>query len=198
MKIIRVLTVLLAALSLISCASLPASVPSPTSTVPLTATITPQPYVNSSPTAPPLAVATKHKLPEYPINKFTVDHTYCVSPNVFLPARVAQGFSSDEIARALMELYLDYFNTAQAPDYCRVAGYVIDKVYYDERTPSLPLEPKGDFLRSVLFTINLVQLPTFWASWPGDLDIENSQLHAGMHVAVFREKDGYTMRFAFP
>jgi hypothetical protein len=94
-----------------------------------------------------------------------------------------------------MELWLAYFNTPQASGYCRIDGYHIDNVY--ERTPDLPLEPKGDFMYVVQFSIKLVQTPNFWMSWAGEIDQQN-WLHTGRNVAVFRSNAGYTMEFANP
>ncbi len=96
-----------------------------------------------------------------------------------------------------MELWLDYFNAPQAPAYCRIDGYVIDRVYYDEHTPFLHLEPSSNLMRTVQFSIKLVQYPTFWAPWAGEVD-EQNWLHTGVTVAVFHSGAGYTMKFARP
>lgn len=141
-----------------------------------------------------------HMLPEavpFPFFEDDARREYCTSPAVQLSLAEAKGLSEDEIAAKLMKLFLDYFNTPQAPNWCRIDGYTIDKVYYDERTPSLPLEPKGDIMRVVLFSIQLVELPSFWVSWQGKIDDQN-WLHAGRNVAIFRSDDGYTMEFANP
>ena len=175
---------------------IPTDTPSPTPTVPPSKTPTPRVPTNT-PTPQLSPVATQNGLPVFEINEFTVDHKYCNSPEVFLPKTDAQGLNDDKIAQKLMELWLDYFNTLQAPSYCRIGGYTIDKVYYDERTPSLPLEPKGDFMRVLRFSIKLIQYPNFWMSWVGDVDKEN-WLHTGNKVALFRSSIGYTMKFAYP
>jgi hypothetical protein len=204
MKIRTTVVALLGILLFNSCAPvvrptptlIPTSIPSVTATLPPTRTATPQHPANS-PTPQLSPVSTENGIPVFEINEFTVDHKYCSSPEVFLSTSDARGFNDDEIARKLMELWLDYFNTPQAPNYCRVDGYVIDRVYYDERTPFLPLEPRGDFIRIILFSIKLVQYPTFWAPWAGDVDKQN-WLHTGHAVAVFRSDDGYAMKFANP
>jgi hypothetical protein len=96
-----------------------------------------------------------------------------------------------------MNLWLAYFNAPQAPDWCRIDGYKIDNVYYDERVPSLPLEPKGDVMRVVQFSIKLVQMPNIWMSFPGTIDQQN-WLQIRADVAIFHSTDGYTMKFANP
>jgi hypothetical protein len=134
---------------------------------------------------------------QLPFNDKNVNQEYCQIPAVKLSISEANGLNEDEIAGQLMKLLLAYFSVPKAPDYCRIAGYRIDKVYYDERTPSLPLEPKGDFMRVVHFSIKLIQIPNMWMPWSGEIDQKN-WLHTGNFVAVFRSSDGYTMKFANP
>ncbi len=143
------------------------------------------------------ACRSEHGIPVWGINPGTVDHAYCQSPDVLLSISEAQGLSEDDIARRLMERWLDYFNTPQAPAYCRIDRYRIERVYYDERTPQLNLEPRSDLMRTIQVSLKLVQYPSFWAAWPGDVD-ELGWLHTGVTVAVFRSSEGYTMQFAHP
>jgi|GEM_PF-1108768 len=204
MKPNNIITVLLIAFALNSCATANTVILIATPTVTSkaieilapTVTVTPL-LLTNTPTPQLLPVSTENNLPVFEMNEFTVDHKYCNSPEVFLSTSNAQGLSDDGIAKKLMELWLDYFNTPRAPNYCRVDGYVIDKVYYDERTPSLPIEPKSDIMRVVLFSIKLIQYPTFWASQAGDVDKEN-WLHTGNTIAVFSSNSGYTMKFSYP
>jgi hypothetical protein len=104
-----------------------------------------------------------------PFNDQDIDHKYCQSPAVLLTIFDAQGLSDDDIARKLMELWLAYFNAPQSPGYCRIGSYHIDKVYYDDCTPNLPLEPKGDFMRVVQFQLNLFNYPIFGRVGPAKL-----------------------------
>lgn len=134
---------------------------------------------------------------QLPFNDKNVESKYCQVPSVKLSISDVQGLSDDEIAKKLMSLYLDYFNVLDAPDWCRIDGYKIDKVYYDERTPSLPLEPKGDIMRVVLYWIKLIQIPNFWMSLAGEVDQQN-WLHTRATLAIFHLEDGYTMKFANP
>ena len=134
---------------------------------------------------------------QLPFNDRNVEHVYCQYPSVKLSASDAQGLSEDEIAEKLMDLHLAYFYTAQAPDYCRIDGYKIDKTYYDERTPYLPLVPKGDFMRVVQYSIKLIQIPNMWMSLAGEIDQQN-WLHTGANLVIFRLEDGYIMKFAHP
>jgi len=142
---------------------------------------------------PVLPVSTVGGIPVFEINESTVDHVYCQLPDVLLSTTEAQGLDDDEIARRLMTLWLDYFNTPQAPGYCRVDGYVIGSVYADNR----PVEPRSNLVRTVEFSLKLVQYPALWAAWPGDVD-EQNWLHTNATIAVFRSDEGYTMRFAHP
>jgi hypothetical protein len=154
------------------------------------------PEVKPAP-APVSPVSTEGGIPVFEINETTVDHEYCQLPEVLLSTTEAQGLNDDEIARRLMALWLDYFNTPQAPGYCRVDGYVIDRVYYDDRSAFLPLEPRSDLMRTIEFSIKLVQYPALWAAWAGEVD-EQNWLHTGVTIAVFRSDEGYTMQLAHP
>lgn len=142
----------------------------------------------------PTSTATPAQLP---FNDTNFDDKYCQLPKVVLSLTEANGLNENEIAGKLMEQWLAYFNAPQAPDYCRIDGYRVDDVFYDERTPDLPLEPKGDFIRTARFSILLVQMPNFWMSWAGEIDQEN-WLHVGHNIAVFRTDEGYAFQFANP
>jgi len=165
-----------------------------------TATFTALPLPPATPLPPTVVsvqrpvIATKIQLP---FNEKSFEGDYCQYPSVKLSTSDAQGLTVSEIARELMGLHLSYFNAPQAPDWCRVDGYKIDKVYYDERTPNLPLEPKGDFMRVVYYSIKLIQIPNMWMSLSGEIDQQN-WLHTGANLAIFRLEDGYTMKFAHP
>ena len=134
---------------------------------------------------------------QLPFNDANFEDEYCQSPKVVLPLADANGLDENEIAGKLMEQWLAYFNALQAPDYCRIDGYRVDEVFYDERTPDLPLEPKGDFIRTARFSVLLVQMPSFWMSWAGEIDQQN-WLHAGSNIAVFLTEEGYFFEFANP
>lgn len=108
---------------------------------------------------------------------------------------LSRKWNEDEIAGKLMGLWLAYFNAPQTPDYCRIDGYHIDEVYYDEQI--LILEPKADFMRKVLYSVKLIQTPNYWMTYQGVLDQQNWH-HTGANVAVFRSDSGYTMEFAHP
>ncbi len=122
---------------------------------------------------------------------------YCQWPYIQLATAEAQGMDEEAIAGELMDIALAHFKNPQAPGFCRIDDYRIDRVFYDEKTPLYPLEPKGDFIRTVLFWVKLVQAPNMWASFSGEIDTLN-WLHTGVYVAVFRSSGGYTMQFANP
>ncbi len=185
MKPTTLLIALIVALILTACRPAGGSAPTPAASQTAASTASPPP-----PTATPTEIG-------LPFNDQNVDSQYCQSPSIVLSSADAQGLSEDEIAAKLVDLWLAYFAVPAAPDYCRIDGYRIDKVYYDERTPYLPLEPKGDFMRVVQFSIKLIQVPNFWMSWAGEIDPQ-FWLHTGNHVAVFRSRSGYTMQFAYP
>jgi hypothetical protein len=192
MKINSIVAVLLVAFILTSCA--PATKVAPIKTIAHSSTST---FTSLSPTIESvqrLATPTEFQLP---FNDKNVESEYCQLPSVKLSASDAQGLSDDEIAEKLMDLHLAYFNAPQAPDWCRVDGYKIDKIYYDERTPSLPLVPKSDIMRVVQYSIKLIQIPNMWMSLAGEIDQQN-WLHTRADVAIFHLPDGYIMKFAYP
>ncbi len=123
-------------------------------------------------------------------------NAYCYHPPIFLLSSAdARGLSEDQIARKITEISLAYYHSPQAPDLCRIEEYHIDRVYYDEQFATLPLEPKGDFMRAVAFSVRPVQ-PYFWGAL-GEFD-EQNWLHIGEIIAVFRSDSGYTAKSANP
>lgn len=125
---------------------------------------------------------------------------YCDAKSVAdfsLPIADAQGMNEEEIAGKLVSLWLTYFHNLDAPGFCRIDGFAIEEVSYDESWARIPIEPKGDFLRRAMFSVKLIQLPSFWMSWPGEIDQDN-WLHTGHLIAVFRSEAGYTFAFAGP
>lgn len=99
-----------------------------------------------------------------------------------------------------MELFLAYYQSPQASNECRIEEYRIDNVYYDERYASLPLYPKGDFMRAVLYSVKPPLTDNHpYGFWGVIVTLGNDGwYHAGANVAVFRHDNGYTMQFAGP
>lgn len=128
-------------------------------------------------------------------------NAYCHPLPVFLlPIADAQGLDEDQIAGKLMELYLTYYQSPQAPNQCHIEAYRIDDVYFDERPITMSFEPKGDFMRVVLYSIKVPLIDNHpYANWGGSPDENNpGWLHMGNHVAIFRHDNGYTMQFTGP
>src|SRR6266508_3289804 len=94
-------------------------------------------------------------------------------------------------------MWLRRYKNPEAHPYCRIDGYTIDKVYYDPGVNSQPLEPKGDFMRMVVFSVKLIQIPNEWMSFAGELD-QNNWLHVSHIVAISKTNEGYKMEFAYP
>ena len=132
-----------------------------------------------------------------PFNDKNVESHYCQGHGDMLAAREGQGLSDDEIVRRVMGRWLAYFQAPKAPDWCRIAGYSIDEVYYNASALAPPVEPQGDIMRVVRFSVKLVQVPNAWMSFAGEVDQRN-WLHTAEAVAVFRSVNGYTMQFATP
>jgi hypothetical protein len=134
---------------------------------------------------------------QLPYNLVTESSEYCQSPYAILPMRDTENLSEDEIAYKLVDIWLSRYKKPEAHPYCRIDDYTIDKVYYDERTPYLPLEPKGDIMRVVIFSVKLIQVPADWMALSGEID-QNNWLHTAHAIAIFKTTEGYTMEFANP
>jgi hypothetical protein len=134
---------------------------------------------------------------QLPFNSETRNNEYCQPPSAILPVDDNNDISEDEIVYELTKIWLRRYANPNAPLFCRIDGYIIDKVYYDLSILSGPLEPRGDFMRVVLFSVKLIQVPSDWMSFSGELDQEN-WLHLSQPVAVTKTNAGYTMQFAYP
>ena len=99
-----------------------------------------------------------------------------------------------------MCLFLDYYNTPQAPDWCCIEGYKIDKVVEFAPGMSEPLYPQGDFMREVWFSIKLIQIPNAWMPRTGTIDQQNwfhtAEALAITEVSKRNTKGVYAMKFA--
>jgi hypothetical protein len=142
----------------------------------------------------PVPTATEIQLP---LNNTNIDFEHCQTPDILLPISEAQGTNVDEITYRLVEMWLTFFNTPKTPNYCRIDGFHIDKVYSQKSIMYENMLPKGDFMRTVQFSIKLTQLPNSWIALQGEIDPQN-WLHIGRNVAVFLTKKGYTFEFANP
>jgi len=173
--------------------------------------VNPSPYPNISTASPtPRTIPTFPKYPtpipptpilisptpiQLPVIEGNVEREYCDKPHpVYLPVSEAQGLTDDDITEKLMSLYLDYFNNPQAPDYCRIDGYRIERVFYDESMTSRLATRRGDFMRGVDYSIKLIQLPNYWMGAYGEIDQQN-WFHISDELAIYRVKSDsvYTM-----
>jgi hypothetical protein len=159
-----------------------------------TVTSIPPTVTPAQPLTTPIVTATQIQLP---VIYETSDDRYCLVQEVQLPTSDAQGLSEDEITKKLMDIFLTHFTAPEAPGYCRIDDYRIEKIYFDERLLSLSYQPKGDFMRVVGYSVKLIQLPSSWMAFPGKIDQQN-WLHTGLNAAIFHSTNGYIMKFAYP
>ena len=132
-----------------------------------------------------------------PSNSETGSDEYCKPPYAVLPVSDGNDISEDEIVYELMKIWLRRYASPDAPLSCRIDGFTIDRVYFDRDILSRPLEPRGDFMRLVDFSVKPIQAPSDWMSFSGELDPKN-WLHVRHPVSVFETLEGYTMQFAYP
>ncbi|HLO13425.1 MAG TPA: hypothetical protein VK206_01255 [Anaerolineales bacterium] len=165
--------------------------------------VTPSPVAPTATTVPTATSVVSQDLTpaptdiQLPYNLVTESAEYCKQPSALLSVANGNDISEDEIVYKLVEIWLRRYKSPEAHPYCRIDGYTIDKVYYDPSINSQPLEPKGDFMRVVLFSVKLIQIPNDWMSLSGELDQKN-WLHISQIVAISKTNDGYKMEFAYP
>ena len=165
-----------------------ASIPSPT-VIP-SSVVTPTPILRQELIPSPTDI-------QLPFNPEVKNNGYCKPPSAILPVSDHNDISEDEIVYELIKIWLRRYTDPNAPLFCRIDAYRIDKIYYDLSILSGPLEPRGDFMRVVAFSVKLIQVPSDWMSFSGELDQEN-WLHLSQPVAIFKTNAGYTMQFAYP
>ena len=173
------------------CGSLPAH----SATAPSAVTI-PSQSVTSAPefTQFPLPSPTDIQLP---YNPDAGSQEYCKPPYAILPVEENNDISEDEIVYELVRIWLRRYKQPEAPAFCRIAEYSIDKVYDDPGIYTQVLAPRGDFKRVIVFSVKLVQVPSDWMSFAGQLDQEN-WLHIRHIVAITKTSEGYMLEFANP
>ncbi len=134
---------------------------------------------------------------QLPYNLVTQSSEYCQVPPPILPLYETKNLSEDQIVYKLVELWLSRYKKPEAHPYCRIDDYTIDKIYYDKHMLSFPVEPQGDIMRVVVFSLKLIQIPNDWMSFSGEID-QNNWLHITQTFAIFKTETGYVMKFAFP
>src|SRR5215216_524537 len=134
---------------------------------------------------------------QLPFNSQLSDDEYCKPPYAFLSVSDNSDISEEEIVYELTQIWLRRYASSDAPLFCRIDGFTIDKVSSDPELYTNAIEPKGDFMRTVLFSVKLIQIPTDWLSFAGELDREN-WLHIGHIVAISKVSGGYKLEFAYP
>jgi hypothetical protein len=131
-----------------------------------------------------------------PYNLVQESSEYCKSPYAVLSTNDAKDLSEDEIARKLIGVWLERYKKAEAHPYCRIDDYRVDEISFAPHE-SLPLEPKGSFSRTVMFSVKLIQIPNEWMSFSGEVDKEN-WLHTSHLISISKGDDEYTMFFVYP
>ncbi len=169
---------------------------------PITAPTATLPFISptSLPTATPIfrqdVISTPTDV-QLPFNPRITNDDYCKPPYAILPVSENNDISEHEIVYELVKIWLRRYNQPNAPAFCRIDDYTIDKVYDDPGIYSTALEPRGDFMRVIVFSVKLIQIPSDWISLSGELDQKN-WLHLGHIVVITKTSEGYQMEFANP
>ena len=170
----------------------PAVIPIPS----VTAIFTEQPAMETAMAIAPITPTST----EFPLRydpNITGESEYCNLAQVNLLKTETEGLSIEEVTQKLMELWLEHYLAPDAPLFCIIQQYQIDRIYYDERIANLPLEPKGDYVYVVDFSVMLTHVPNSWMSYPGYVD-QDGWLHTSQVVAIFETDEEFVMRFAHP
>lgn len=184
--------IILFTMLLISACSSSLQVPEVTTTLSSTRTITPSLEPTSAAAIAP--TPTDIQLPYNPVQESS---KYCQSPYAVLSIANAEGLSEHEISRRLVGIWLERYKTPKAHPYCRVDDYRVDAIYSNPEGKATSLRPKGDFMRVVKFSIKLIQVPTDWLAFPGEIDTEN-WLTVIWNISISKLDDNYEMVFAYP
>jgi hypothetical protein len=189
MKILFALTI--TGLLLIGCSSGPASDASPARLVPTRAqAATASAAFEQDPAPSPTNL-------QLPLNPNIGSNEDCKPPYAVLPVEDGNDISENEIVYELVRIWLRRYAQPSMPPFCRIAEYTVDNIYDDPGIYSKVLEPRGDFMRVVVFSVKLVQVPSDWMSFTGELDQDN-WLHVSHIVAITKTSAGYKLEFAYP
>ncbi len=134
---------------------------------------------------------------QLPFDPNVSSNEYCKPPYALFAVSENNDISENEIVYELVKIWLGRYKQSNAPAFCRIDDYSIDKIYDDPGIYSQALEPRGDFMRVIAFSVKLIQIPSDWMSFAGELDQDN-WLHLGHIVAITKTSEGYTMEFAYP
>jgi len=134
---------------------------------------------------------------QLPFNPNVNNDEYCRPPYALFAVSENNDISENEIVYELVKIWLRRYKQPNAPAFCRIDGYTIDKVYDDPGLYTTALEPRGDFMRVIAFSVKLIQIPSDWMSFAGELD-QSNWLHLGHIVAITKTSEGYIMEFAYP
>ena len=148
-------------------------------------------------TSTPAPSPTPIQLPYKENSGSFTERQYCEEYLAKLSISDSIDLSEDDITIKLMALYLDHFNTPEAPDFCRIDGYNIGSITYDEKLNSSSLYPINGFMRRVRFSVKLIQTPSFWIPFPSTIDQQNwEHLWLPMAIHKIEDEDYYTIKFA--
>lgn len=157
-------------------------------------------YTASPPTSTPIfrqdVISTPTDI-QLPFNPNVSNDEYCRPPYALFAVSENNDISENEIVYELVKIWLRRYKQANAPAFCRIDGYTIDKVYDDPGLYTTALEPRGDFMRVIAFSVKLIQIPSDWMSFAGELD-QSNWLHLRHVVAITKSSEGYKMEFANP
>lgn len=96
-------------------------------------------------------------------------HTGCDDFQPQLPAAQAAALSQADLARVLFSAYLAHYqNPALDGSMCELINFSVDDVIFDERLAFLAQEQGVDYVVSLLYSIQIDEVPSSWVAANGE------------------------------
>jgi hypothetical protein len=114
--------------------------------------------------------------------------------DVFSPTIPVEDISNEQIIQRLFEAYMDHYTSPELGGGCRLESYQIEKVQLDDRIAFLANEQNVDFVGTILFSVQLKEVPSNWVAGNGALASDGWIIHKFLIVGVSRVNDMYGLK----
>lgn len=151
---------------------------------------TPPPYISPTiiPTFPPtIEPLSPEWIPYNPDQNFD-------GCELYIPTIPAEDIPNEEIIQRLFQAYLGYYTSPELGGGCRLESYRIEKTQIDDRITFLAKEQNVDFVGTVLFSVQIKEVPSDWVAGNGALASGGWIIHKFLIVGVSRADDKYVLK----
>ena len=104
-----------------------------------------------------------------------------------VPIKDMAGKSTEEIVKALLIQWLDYYETGTMDEDYKIANYTIEKVFLKDNT-----HQQYDIVAEVVFLVEPVRLPDGWIG-AESIILENGWVQRDLLFGVFRENENFRL-----